>query len=104
MVRQQKNRAHTRKNSSTELGELLMQTASIGITLAEKGLVYAENAASKKDLFKTYPYLNQALSNVKNIVALLRAGMDSKNNGTKNKNERTKNKKSYKKISKQKTL
>lgn len=99
----QKKKQKTKQDTASELNELLIQAVKTGVVLAEKGLSYAEDAAHKKKLFKTYPYLDRAFANVKNVISFFQESLNPARPRKAKKNERTKRAKrtkSDKKVSK----
>lgn len=64
-----------KKSKETDMTEFLMQLAGGGVALAEKGLSFAEELAKERRLYKSYPYLSQAFSNVKNMIGFLKTNL-----------------------------
>jgi hypothetical protein len=96
-----------KKKTEIDTGELLTQGTRIAALLAKRGLEYVEELASKKNLHKNYPYLEEALSNVKAIVGFFHGNFtpekpkEVKKDASK---KRTQRKARHKKVSKSKTV
>lgn len=88
------------RGEGSEFNELLIQAMRTGAVLAEKGLVFAEDLACRRNLFRTYPYLKRALTNVKNVISLLQISTTPAGSGKVDVHERRGRKKGHKKISK----
>jgi hypothetical protein len=87
-----------------DITSLLIQFAGSGVVVAEKALSLLESMARKRNLYKDYPYLGEAFSNVKGFLGFLQYSFGQTKPKEVKKDERKKRTTGRKKVSKSKTL
>jgi hypothetical protein len=103
MTQNKKKGSRTQKSKDLDLSAILVQLLGNGAVLGQKVLGLIEGLARKRELTKSYPYLNEAFSNVKGALGFLQMSFgpqEKREVKTHERKKRTKRTKGHKKISK----